>query len=205
MIQALSETSIGRAILAFWVDMPLWVAGNIGLAISLWLSFRFAPGALPLVLSFPGVFVVAGLANALTQPARTRTPRWTDLLAGPYRVTLSVWVVLLSVAVPLLFHLPAPAFWGLCILAAAILLVAPFVVAIAALYAVGLALAWRNALVLAIRFPVNAVGLLVLALVFGWLILVTRGALVLALPALWLDINIFSTYEMVKKLEVERQ
>jgi hypothetical protein len=205
MIQALSETTIGRAVLAFWVDMPLWVAGNIGLAISLWLSFRFAPGALPLVLSFPGAFVVAGLAHALAQPARERTPRWTDLLAGPYRVTLSAWAVLVSVAVPLLFHVPAPAFWGLCILAAAVLLVAPFVVAVSALYAVGPVLAWRNAFVLAVRFPVSAVGLLALALIFGWLTLLTRGGLFLVLPAFWLGIAIFSTYEMVEKLEAGGQ
>ncbi|KXK52201.1 MAG: hypothetical protein UZ13_01453 [Chloroflexi bacterium OLB13] len=56
---------------------------------------------------------------------------------------------------------------------------------------------WRNALVLAVHYPIVALGLLALMAVGAWAIWLTRGALILVVPPLWSLIAAFTTQDRI--------
>ncbi|GAB4433065.1 MAG: hypothetical protein Kow00106_26330 [Anaerolineae bacterium] len=201
MVDALLETAVGRALLAFWEDLPLWVVADVALAASLLptiLAWFWGSALLAIVLSLPVTFVVAGMAKALTEPIHKRKPRWRDFLGANYIVAVSVWVLLAMIAGSFLIPVPAPVFVVQCAVAAAALMLAPFVLCVAALWPANLRLTWRNAFVLAVCHPMVSLGLLALAALLGWLVVMSNGVLFLVAPALWVSIAVHSVHEVAR-------
>ncbi len=200
VIEALSATPIGRALLAYWSDLPLWVLANGIFAVSLLPSFTaWLIGSIPLtiLLSFPAVLVSAGVTNSLAQTIEDRAVRWRDLLHGPRRVALTLWVILALLALSFLFETPTIVFAVQCLMAVVVLMLSPFVICVSVLYPTNIPLAWRNAFVCTVHFPLVALGLVALALVLGWLVILSKGALLLIAPSLWLCITMYSAYEIM--------
>ncbi len=204
VIEALSGSSTGRALLAFWADLPLWVLANIALVASLFLSYTayfLDSGTLALILSFPTAIVVAGMANAVSKTFDERSAGWRDFFGGQRKVALMLWALLVGLPLSFLLDTSGVLFVVHCIVALVVLMMMPFVLCISTLYPVPIRIAWRNAFVMTVHYPLVALGLLALALLFGWIVVLTTGGLLLAMPALWVCIAMYSTREIVTKLE----
>lgn len=207
MIRALAETPIGRALLAYWEDLPLWTIANVILLLALLPSFVawFVSGPqLAILLSWPVSIATAGIINALARSVHQKAPAHRDLLTGPYQIALSGWVI--SAVLALLFTLPLPriVFIGCCLATCCFLLVAPFSLCLSALYSSGRYLAWRNGFVMAVHSPVIAVGLVALAGLLGWVSILSKGSLLVVMPALWMAISMYTTWEISSRVDSSR-
>jgi hypothetical protein len=201
MIKALSETPIGQALLAYWEDLPLWTFGNILLIFSLlpgYLAWILGSTQLAIAASFPAWIVLFGISHALSQSANQKAPSLRDLFTGPHAVALSAWVVFVALAFGYTVSLTTIVFIGFCLLASVFLLVVPFGICMSVLFPSSIRYVWRNAFVVAIHSPVVAVGLVALAGLFGWLVTLSKGTLLLVLPALWMAIAMYATQEITR-------
>jgi hypothetical protein len=204
MIKALAETPIGRALLAYWEDLPLWTLANVILLLTLlpgFVAWSVSGPRLAILLSWPVSFAMSGIVNALARSVHQKAPAYRDLLTGPYAVALSTWVI--SAVLALVFTLPLSriVFIGCCLAACCFLLVAPFSLCISALYSSGGYLAWRNGFVMAVHAPLIAVGLVALAGLLGWVSILSKGALLVVVPALWMAITMYTTREVSCRFE----
>jgi hypothetical protein len=201
LADVLPGTPIGRALLAFWRDLPLWVACNLALGVAVAPPVVAALGgqlALAPALSFPAVALVAGVAEAAAIAAEGGAPRLAHLARGASPVALSVWAALALVAGSFLLNAPALVVALQCAVAVVALMLAPFALCLPPLTTRRPALVWRNALVLAVRAPWVALGLLALATLVGWAVALSRGALLVALPSLWVVVAVFSTRDLAR-------
>ncbi len=200
ILTTLYETPIGRAIVAYFADLPRWTVANTLFTLALvpsLLAFYLDDFLLAILLTFPAFFALSGQCHALAKTVESRAPRWQDLFHAKLLLTITLWCALALPMTALLFN-PAPIFFGiLCVVVVLVLLVAPFVLCLPHLLPIGIRLVWRNALVLAIHFPIVALGLLVLVAIFAAVTIATRGALIIALPALWSSITVFSTHQLL--------
>lgn len=200
ILATLTETPIGRAIIAYFADLPRWTVANIGFAVALaptLLAAYIGDFLLAILLAFPALFALSGQAHAFAQTVEGRAPRWRDLLRANLPLTLTLWA---SLALPLILLLlnPPPIFFGLlCIILVILLLIVPFALCLSHLTSTGFWLTWRNAFILAIHFPIVALGLLVLIFIFAAAVVATKGALIIALPALWVSIAVYSTHQLL--------
>ncbi|MCC7449880.1 MAG: hypothetical protein IT324_20845 [Anaerolineae bacterium] len=199
--EALQESPIGQALLAYWDDLPLWMFGNIALAVSLLPAFTawlIGSNLLAILLSFPAAFMTAGIANVAALSARDQHPRWRDLWRGRYPVALSVWALLAVILLTFGFDTPMFVFIIQCVIALISLMLSPFALCISVLHPTPLRLVWRNALVLAVHFPMIALGLLALAFLMGWIVVLSKGALWLVMPALWICVAMHTTDDITR-------
>jgi hypothetical protein len=202
IIRVLNETPIGRALRLYWDDMHLWVFANICLIFSLipaYILWTIGKLEIALVASFPAVFVIAGIASMMSKAVIQGAPHCSTLRQAPYRIAFSGWAALMVAAQ--LFALPGLVVQSL--LAVTTLLIAPMVIYLPSLYPAGLRATWRNAIVIAIHAPMFALGMACLALLFAWLVVISRGALLLALPTLWLAVALVSLREVVESMDVK--
>lgn len=198
ILAILAETPIGRAILAYFADLPRWTLANIAFAIALapaLLAFYLDDLLLAALLAFPALFALAGQCHAFALAAEGRVPRWRHLLPASLPLTLALWAALALPLILLLLNPPPILFGLLCALLVVALLVTPFALCFPPPMPARLRL--RNAFVLAVHFPIVALGLLVLVALFAALAAATRGALLVALPALWSAIAAFSTHQLL--------
>jgi hypothetical protein len=196
ILALLAETPIGRAILAYFADLPRWTLANIAFAIALapaLLAVYLDDLLLAALLAFPALFALAGQCHAFALAAEGRVPRWRHLLPASLPLTLALWAALALPFILLLLNPPPILFGLLCALLVVALLVAPFALCLPAAMPARL----RGAFVLAVHFPIVALGLLVLVALFAALAAATRGALLVALPALWSAIAAFSTHQLL--------
>lgn len=196
ILAPLAETPIGRAILAYFADLPRWTLANIAFAIALapaLLAVYLDDLLLAALLAFPALFALAGQCHAFALAAEGRVPRWRHLLPASLPLTLALWAALALPFILLLLNPPPILFGLLCALLVVVLLVAPFALCLPAAMPARL----RGAFVLAVHFPIVALGLLVLVALFAALAAATRGALLVALPALWSAIAAFSTHQLL--------
>jgi hypothetical protein len=202
IFHALSETPIGRALLAYFFDLPRWTLANILLALSL------APALLALVqglsdwiaaLSFLAAMVSAGMVNMASRQADGDAPRWRGVFcnSATYLTAFVLWAGGV-IALALLFRdPPIVVFVVICAFALAFFMIGAFALFVPSLLNVRGLLVWRNALVLAAVNPVVALGLLALLAVAGWSIWISRGALILAAPAVWVLIGVFTVHDRI--------
>jgi hypothetical protein len=202
LLGVLRETPIGRALIAYFVDLPRWALLNALFGLALVPSlFAVVRGeiALALVLSFPPAAVLAGLVRLLSVTLNGRAPQWSQLWQEKlvYGVVLSAWgasvLSALLLFTPLLYVAVVPA--------VVILLLTPLAICGAARLNVSFVDAWRNALVMAVHYPVVALGLVLLGLLTAWGISASGGALVFALPALWAAIAVYSVDDLITTLQ----
>jgi hypothetical protein len=199
LLQTLRETTIGRALLAYYDDLPRWTLVSLAFALALVPSgLAAARGEIALALgfSFPAAVVMAGLVRLLTITLDGSAPRWAHLWAagGVYRATLTGWgaCVLAGFALltPLLVVLAVPALM--------LVMIAVQVMLVSARLPGSVRQAWRNAFVIALRYPIVALGLVGLAVVAAWGIVQSGGALLVALPALWAAIAVYAVDDVVR-------
>lgn len=206
IFHALAETTIGRALLAYFFDLPRWTLANALLALAL------VPALVALlqglsdwiaILCFPAVMVSAGMVNMASRQAGEDAPRWRDVFcnAATYLTAFILWAGGV-IALALLFRdPPLPVFVIICAVALAFFMIGVFALFVPPLLNVRGILAWRNALVLAVVNPVVAVGLLALLGVAAWAVWVTRGAVIFCVPALWVLIGVFSVHERISAFQ----
>lgn len=199
----LAETPIGRAIIAYFADLPRWTVANIAFALALapsLLAFYIGDFLLAILLAFPAFFALSSQAHAFAQTVEGRAPRWRDFLRANLPASLTIWAALALPLILLLLDPPTIFFGFLCVIIVILLLIIPFALCLSHLMSTSLSLTWRNALVLAIHFPIVALGLLVLIFIFAAVIIATKGALIIALPALWVSIAVYSTHQLLHDL-----
>ena len=206
ILHALSETPIGRALAAYFFDLPRWTLVNVLLALSLAPALLAALSGTPEsigVFCLPAALVSAGMVNMAARQAGEDAPRWRDTLRYPdtYLVAFLLWVVGV-VALALLFSdPPAVVFFAICAVALGLFMVGVFALFLPALLRVKGLLVWRNALLLAVVYPVVALGVLALLAVGGWAVWVSRGGLLLVAPSLWTMIAVFSVHDRINALK----
>lgn len=204
LFHTLSETPIGRALLAWFFDLPRWTLANVLFTLSLAPSLLalLGGGEWPDLLTLPAALVGAGIINMAARPAREDAPRWRDMFAYPttFLIAFTLWAGLLA-ALRLLSGGLHPAI--LFIAAAfvlALLMIGMCALFMPALLGVQGGLVWRNALVLAVHAPVVALGLPALLAVGAWAVWASRGALLLVAPALWAVIAAFAVQDRIAAL-----
>ncbi len=199
---ALSETPIGRALLAYFFDLPRWTLVNAVLALSLVPAlFALLQGAADWItpLCFPAALVSAGMVNMAARQASDEAPRWRDIFcsAATYRVAFTLWLTIVVALALLSRNLPTVLFFLICAVVLALLMIGVFALFVPSLLKVRDMLVWRNALVLAVVNPVVALGLLALIALGAWAIWSSRGALIFCIPALWTLIAAFSVQDRI--------
>jgi hypothetical protein len=208
--KALSDTPIGRALIAYFLDLPRWTLVNLLFAAALMPAFLAALNGVSGwtgLLTFPVVPVSAGMINMAARETSEAAPRWSDILAHPttYIVTIVFWLVLVAALALLLADVPLAVIFIICAIVLAVLLIGVFALFTPALLKVKSVLAWRNGLMLAVHYPIVGIGLLALLLVGAWAVWITRGALVLLIPALWTMIAIFSVQDRIQAVQASTQ
>lgn len=202
LVHALSETPIGRAILACFFDLPRWALMNVLFALSLggalWALLR-GTSELAALLSLPAALVGAAMINMAARQVGGGVPRWRDVFAWPaaYLVAFSLWAAAFAAFLVFLSDPPSIIFFGAAAVLLALLMIGMFALCLPALLKVNVRLAWRNALVLVVVQPIAALGLIALMAVAVWAVWVTRGALILVVPALWVLITVFTVQDCI--------
>lgn len=206
IFHALSETPIGRALLAYFFDLPRWTLANALFTLAL------APALLALlrglsdwiaILGFPAAMVGAGMVNMASRQADEAAPRWRDIFCSPatYPVAFTLWS---GIVITLALILRSPPMVALVVICAAALI--GFMIGVFALFVPPLlkvrgVLVWRNALVLAVANPVVALGLLALLVVGAWAVWISRGALIFCIPAVWVLVGVFTVHDRISAFQ----
>lgn len=208
LLDAFSATFIGRALLATFFDLPRWTLANLAFTIALlpayqamlndrWLAAAWA--------TLPVVPVAAGMINMASGQAAGRALRLRD--AWACRPTLfTVFIVWASAAftITLLFAgAPLAVVLATSIGLLFLLVIGVFAIYLPAQLNVGGLLIWRNALVLAASYPVVGLGLLALGVVGLWLVVISKGALIIVVPALWTVLAAFTVSDQIKALQAK--
>lgn len=206
LLHALSETPIGRALVAYFFDLPRWTVANALLGLSLapaLLAALQGPPEMIGVFCLPAALVSAGMVNMAARQAGEGAPRWRDILRyqDTYFVAFLLWAAGV-VALALLFSDPPVAiFFAICIVVLALYMIGVFALFLPALLQVKGWLVWRNALLLAVVYPVVALGLLALLAAAAWAVWVSKGGLLLVAPAVWTLIGVFSVHDRINALK----
>jgi hypothetical protein len=202
IIQSLSETSLGRALLAYFYDLPRWTLANALFAVALLpAALSLISGltaALPLA-TLPLVPVLAGMINITAQQVAENAPRSRDAFTYPVTLT-TVFVVWAVAAVSLTLALNGVSVMMVFIIGIALLsalMVGVFGIFLPSQMKITSRLVWRNALVLAVSNPITGFGLLVLAGVGIWSIWISKGALILIVPSLWVIMAAFTVDDRI--------
>jgi hypothetical protein len=206
LFAALRDTPIGRALIAYFTDLPRWTLLNIGFALALLPSIIAVlqrEFALALVFSLPPILVMTWLMRLLSVTLDGRAPHWSLLSSDlhSYSIVLSVWGVFVMVGLVLL----TPLRYLAVVPALLLLLVGPFVICISTQICVSTRQAWRNAFVMAVHYPVVSLGLFSLGGLATWCVSVSGGALILALPALWATITVYTVDELIRSLQEQEE
>ncbi|MAU08308.1 MAG: hypothetical protein CL607_00685 [Anaerolineaceae bacterium] len=201
ILRYLQETTIGRALIAYFVDLPRWVLLNIAFSVTLLPSaFALILGhvALALCLSFPAAWVLAVMIRFFAKTTDERKPRWSLLWTniGDYKVVLSAWLCLVIAGLCLLTPFYVVAVIPLIL----VLMLAPMAISNAECLPVTFWEAWRNAFVMAVHYPIVALGVVLFGGLIAWGISVSGGALLVALPALWASITVYTVHDLIHSL-----
>lgn len=205
LLQSLSETALGRALIAYFFDLPRWTAASILFALALLPAYLALISGLLLgvaAATLPVVPVLAGMINMAAGQTAENAPRLRDALAYPATL-FAVFVVWAGAAILLtavLAGMPLAAVFGAGIVLFSLLLIGVFAIFMPSQLRVEGRLIWRNALVLAVSSPVIALGLLALGGVGVWAVWVSKGALIVVIPSLWVLLAAFTVDERIRTL-----
>lgn len=210
LLQGLSETYIGRALIAYFFDLPRWTLVNVIFAIWLVPAYLALIGGLPffgLAATLLGALVIAAMINMAAAQTVENVPRWRDVMRYPatYGVAFVLWLVVVILLIPiLLFNLPLPVVFGIGIILFSVLLIGVYALFVPALLRVSGRLIGHNALVLAVHNPFIGLGMIALAFVAVCVIWWSRGALIVVMPSLWVMIVSFSIAERIAELRAKQ-
>ncbi|MBL8147413.1 MAG: hypothetical protein JNL34_13595 [Anaerolineae bacterium] len=206
ILRALSETFIGRALSADFLDLPRWTLMNILCAVALLPTYFAAMSGMWLVVggaTLPAVPVVAGMINMSASHTTEKAMRLRDAF-GPRATLFAVFIVWagLALMLTLMFAGVSP----LMLLVVGIIMLFLLVIGVFAVFMpsqlmVDGRLIGRNALVLAAKYPVTGLGLLVLGGVSAWLVAVSKGALIFVMPSLWVVLAAFTVNDLIRTMQ----
>jgi len=207
LLHALSETALGRALIAYFFDLPRWTLANIVFAVSLLPSYLLASThGLSLaveVATLPAVPVLAGMINMAARQTAENAPRLRDVLAYPATLftVFVAWVGGIVSAALLMADVPLALTFLIGILLLSLFIIAVFAIFMPSqLRVVGL-LIWRNALILAVSNPVVGLGLLMLGGIGVWALWISKGALIVVIPSLWVILAAFTVDDRIQAMQ----
>ena len=204
LLNALAETALGRALVAYFFDLSLWLLANILFAVSLLPAYLLLStqglSLIVMVATLPAVPILAGMINLAASQTAENVPRLRNALTYPATLftVFALWAGgIISTTLVLIFLI-------------GILLLALFIVGVFALFMpsqlkVGGLLIWRNALVLGVSYPVIGLGLLMLGGIGIWAVVISKGALIIVIPSLWVVLAAFTVDERIQMLRTEHQ
>lgn len=206
ILRALSETFIGRALIAGFFDLPRWALANLAFALALLPAWSAATSGWWLAVpaaTLPIVPVLAGMINMAAGQVAGKALRLRDALA--HRSTLfavfAVWAGIALLLTLFLAGLPSAILLVAAIFALFLLVIGIFAMFIPSLLKVNGLLIWRNALVLAASYPIVGLGLAALGVAGLWLVAVSKGALIFVVPSLWVVLGAFSVQEQINAVQ----
>jgi hypothetical protein len=211
IVRGLSATPIGRALIDYFFDLPRWALLNIMFAISLlpvfWTLVNGIPDQRVILMTFPVVIVISGMVNISAIAAAEAAPRLQEMFAYPATLitTVMIWAGVMAILLLFTIELPVIVLLIICGLVLALLMIGVFALFIPVMLEVKGWLVWRNALVLTVHYPMVALGLLALLVVGIWTIWISRGALVVVVPALWMMIAAYSVQDRIKIVQATTQ
>lgn len=202
LLHSLSETPLGRALLAYFFDLPRWTLANVLFAVAL------LPAALALLnglttaaplATLPIVPVLAGMINMTARQVAENAPRSRDAFAYPVTLTtvFVVWAVSATLLTLLLIGVSLAVVFVIGIVLLSLLMVGVFAIFLPSQLKIKNLLIWRNALVLAVSNPIIGLGMLVLAGVGIWGVWISKGALILVAPSLWVIMAAFTVDDRI--------
>lgn len=206
ILRALSETFLGRALIADFLDLPRWTLANLLLTLALlpaYLAMTNGAWVAIGIVTLPAVPIVAGMINMAASQTAEKAMRLRDAFA--YRSTLfavfALWVPV-ALALTLIFAGSSPAMvFAIGIVMLFLLVVGEFAVFMPSQLKVDGLLIWRNALVLAVSYPIIGLGLLALGGIGIWLVAISKGALIVVVPSLWIVLAAFTVHDRIKTMQ----
>lgn len=202
LLHSLSETPLGRALLAYFYDLPRWTVANILFAVALLPAaltlLNGLTAAVPLA-TLPLVPVVTGMINITARQVADKAPQSRDVFAYPATLTtvFAVWaasavfitLILLGVSIVVVFMIG--------ILLLSLLMIGVFGIFLPSQMKVKSQFVSHNALVLAVSNPITGLGMLALAGVCIWIVWISKGALILVVPSLWVIMAAFTVDDRI--------
>ena len=210
LLQALSETALGRAVIAYVFDLPRWTLANILFAAALIPAYLVLTQGLLLtvgVATLPTVLVLAGMINMAASQTAEDAPRLRHAFAYPATLptVFIVWTGAVIAQVLLLLSASLVVVFLIGIALFSLLMIGVFAIYMPSQLKVNGLLIWRNALVMAVSSPIVALGLLVLAGIGAWAVWVSKGALIVVIPSLWVILAAFTVDDRIKTLQAVQQ
>lgn len=208
ILRSLSETFIGRALIADFADLPRWTLANLIFALALlpaYLALINGQWLAVAAVTLPVVPVITGMINMAAGTVTGGKPRLRDVWAfrSALFAVFAVWLGAAFVLTLLLAGMPL-----VLVIIAGIGLLFLLVIGVFAIYlpsqlkVEGL-LIWRNALVLAASYPVVGLGLVALGAIAIWLVAISKGALIIVVPSLWVVLGAFTVDGQIKALQAK--
>jgi hypothetical protein len=206
ILHALSETALGRALVAYMFDLPRWTLANILFAIALLPAYLAFTHELWLgigVATLPAVPVVGGMINVAASQTADNAPRLRDAFAYPTTLltVFIVWVGMVIAQLLLVASASLAAVFVIGILLFSLLMIGVFALYLPSQLKVNSLLTWRNALVLSVSNPIVALGLLALGGIGIWAVWVSKGALIVVMPALWIILAAYTVDDRIKTMQ----
>lgn len=206
LVQSLSETALGRALIAYFFDLPRWTLANVLFALALLPAYLALINGLMLgvaMATLPAVPVLAGMINIAASHTAENAPRLRAALA--YSSTLftvfAVWIGTVISLTMLLAGVSLVAVFVIGILMFSLLLIGVFAVYMPSQLKVDGLLIWRNALVLAVGNPIIGLGLLALGGAGVWAVWISKGALIVVVPSLWVVLTAYTVDDRIKTMQ----
>ncbi len=206
LVQSLSETALGRALIAYFFDLPRWTLANALFAVALLPAYLALTSGLLLgvaAATLPAVLVLSGMINMAARQAADEAPRLRDVWANASTLltAFAVWLGSVILMTPVLAGVPVPVAFGIGIILFSLLMIGVFAIFLPSQLKVSGRLIWRNALVLAVSNPIIALGLLMLGGIGVWAVSISKGALIIVIPALWVLLAAFTVDERIKAMQ----
>lgn len=204
ILQALSETSLGSALVAYFFDLPRWALMNVLCALAFLPAYYALTNGAFLWVAFatlPVVPVLAGMMNMSASHVFKNAPRLKQMWLYPATLVtvFLVWLGVVIFATLLVADVPfmLVVFMGMLLLS--LLMIGVFAVFLPSQLKVKDGLVWRNALVLAVTNPIVGLGMIALAVVGAWAIWISKGALIVVVPSLWVLMAAFTVDDRIKQ------
>lgn len=205
LLQSLSETSLGRALIAYFFDLPRWTLANILFGVALLPAYlALTNGLLPgvAVVTLPVVPVLAGMINMAASQIAENAPRFRDAFTYPSTlfVVFTVWLGAAVLGTLLLTGAPLILIFVIAIALLMALMIGVFALFLPSQLKVTGVLIWRNALVLAVSNPIIGLGILFLGGIGVWAVAISKGALIIVIPALWVLMAAFTVDDRIQDI-----
>lgn len=205
LLHALSETALGRALIAYFFDLPRWTLANMLFAVALapaYLALASEQLTVAAAATLPVVPVAAGMINMAASQTAAKAPRLRDAFAYPATLitVFVVWAVTAAFATVVLAGVTPVVVFVTGIVFLSVLLIGVFAIFLPSQLQVEGMLVGRNALVLAVSNPIIGLGMLALAGIGVWAVWVSKGALIVVVPALWVLLAAFAVDDRIKAI-----